>query len=482
MSTKEPASGLLATAKEKLLTELSSKIPPRWKHQDETVKYALNSEIVFDTSDPGTGKTRGHIDAFVGRLATSESDTLLVVCPKSLMEPAWVGDFRKFAPGIMTSTAFAENRAAAFEAKVPVFIINTDGVKWLAKKTPTWIKKHFGLKATLVVDESTAFKHHTSARSRALKKLAKHFPFRTLMTGTPITTSVTDIWHQMMILDRGERLGSRYTQFRNSTQIPVPRGGFTHWEDKPEVEETVAYMIRDISIRHLFEEVMDVPENYSRTIDFRLSRKVLLAYQAMENDAFLRLEQGNVSAVNAVVLNGKLLQIASGAVYGDGPRPDNTVLIDNNRHELVLDLVEERDHSVAFFNWTHQRDELAKQAKRRGITHEVLDGNTPHKERTRIVERFQAGDLRTVFLHPQTGVHGLTLTKGTATIWASPRYEPDFLKQGIHRIYRGGQTRKTENILLAAQDTIEPLVYEKLGAKYKRMVNLLDLLKERRGS
>ena len=477
MSTKAPASDRSSTPDEKLITELSQGLPERWKHQQKTVDFALARDAVFDTSDPGTGKTRGHIDVFTDRLAAGTSSKLLVVCPKSLMGPAWQADLRKFAPGLLPSLAFAEVREKAFEVDRPVYIINTDGVKWLAKKTPTWMKRHFGLNATLIIDESTAFKHHTSQRSRAAKKVAKYFKYRTLMTGTPITSSVTDIWHQLLLLDQGQRLGRNFTAFRNSVQTPVMMGSFTRWADKEGVEEILSFMIRDLTIRHQFEEVMDVPPNYSRPLGFTLSSRVAEAYRQMAEEAYLQLASGDVSAVNAAVLAGKLLQIASGAVYDSH---GDVHVIDTERHALVTDLVEERESSVVFFNWTHQRDELVKQATKRRLSHAVIDGTVAHAERTRIVEAFQEGDLRAVYLHPATGAHGLTLTRGTATIWASPRYEPDFLKQGLHRVYRGGQTRKTENILVEAADTIEPGVYKVLNTKYDRMVNLLSLLKEQK--
>jgi SNF2 family DNA or RNA helicase len=113
------------------------------------------------------------------------------------------------------------------------------------------------------------------------------------------------------------------------------------------------------------------------------------------------------------------------------------------------------------------------------VIHEVIDGNVPQRRRAQIVEAYQAGYYQTLLLHPQTGAHGLTLKRGTATIWASPIYQPDFLKQGMHRIFRGGQTEKTETILIEAKGTVEKLVYERLSEKSGRMQSFLDLLKER---
>lgn len=461
---------------------LMPKILPRWEHQEETLRFALKNPIVFDTSDPGTGKTRGHTDTFQERLNKGESEQALIICPKSLIQSAWGDDIKKFTPNLMYSTAYAENRTEAFDTKVPVHITNTDAVRWLVKKTPSWFKRRFGSHATLIVDESTAFKHRGSARSKALKKIAKHFEFRTLLTGTPFTQTVTNIWHQILILDRGKRLGTAFTWFRNEVQNAQPDvGGFIKWEDKEGIEGVVALLIKDISIRHQFEDVMDVPENYSRTIEFDLSAKNLRIYREMENEAFLEMEKGNVTAVNAAVLYGKLLQIASGSVYGvDEGRGRHAHLIDKARYELVTDLVEERTHSIVFYNWHHQRDTLIQNAKKRNLNYAILDGSVPNNERAKIVRAFQDGAYRALYLSPQTGAHGLTLTKGVASIWASPRSEPDFIKQGVHRIYRGGQTQKTENIMVSARDTIEPLVYSRLNHRYKKMVTLLDLLNERR--
>jgi SNF2 family DNA or RNA helicase len=148
----------------------------------------------------------------------------------------------------------------------------------------------------------------------------------------------------------------------------------------------------------------------------------------------------------------------------------------------VADLVEQREYSVVFYNWKHQREELAKEFSKRGITYATLDGNTPDRARAEIVEAYQRGEYQVLAMHPKTGAHGLTLTKGRATIIASPFDEADFLKQAIHRIYRGGQTHKTETILVEARGCrVEQRVYANLLSKTERMENLLDILRDEMG-
>ena len=61
-------------------------------------------------------------------------------------------------------------------------------------------------------------------------------------------------------------------------------------------------------------------------------------------------------------------------------------------------------------------------------------------------------------------------------MWSSPVYRADFIKQGLHRIYRGGQTLPTETIKTEARGTCERKVYERVGVKGGRMSNFLEVL------
>ena len=432
---------------------------------------------VLDASDPGTGKTRVQIELFRMRRLRGGGKAL-VIAPKSLLRSAWQDDFMKFAPDMRTVVCPAEKREQMFAQDADVYITNTDATKWLAKQPP----KFFAQFETLIIDELSAFKHHTSQRSKALNKIKKHFPKRYGLTGTPNSNSITDIWHQVFVLDDGQRLGRSFYQFRNSVCEPKqvgPQPNMLQWEDKPGAELAVGNMLADMIVRHKFEECIDIPANHTYSVPYHMSPKQAKAYQQMERDAITMLSDGKViTTVNAAGVMTKLLQIASGASYFEGLEGDDYANIDNGRYELVSDLVEQRDHSVVFFNWSHQRDELVKEFKKRGITYAVIDGNTTDKGRKEAVDLFQSGFYRVLLAHPQSAAHGLTLTKGTATIWASPTYNLEHFLQGNRRIYRAGQTQKTETIVVLAPGTVEDKVYAKLQEKDARQGNMLELLKE----
>lgn len=428
----------------------------------------------MDFSDTGTGKTRGHIDHYNER--PKPKGRMLVLCPMTLMRSAWGEDIEKFAPNLTVSFAYAGSREQAFNMQSDVVVMNIDGAKWL-NKNPKYLNGF----DHLVIDEITAYKNPQAARSKSVARIRKHFKYRYGLTGTPNPNSVTELWHPMLIVDDGKLLGTSFYKFRSAVCIPERIGpGINHvkWVDKPGINMTVQTLIQPITIRHAFEDVMkDVPPNHRNTKTFELASKARKAYDAMEHDCILAHEDATITAVHAASMRTKLLQIASGAVYsGEG----QYVVIDDTRYELIADLVAECAHSVVFFNWRHQRELLCALFEKRGITFAVIDGSTDKFERDAIVTRYQAGVYRTILLHPRTGAHGLTLTRGDTTIFASPLYEADLMVQGLARIYRGGQTKVTNTIFVEAANTVEKLVYERLNGKYDRMVDLLDSLKQRR--
>lgn len=456
-------------------------IPPYYEHQLETKEF-IRSRVdagegrVFDASDPGTGKTRPAIGAFADRRGQGGKKAL-VLAPKSILQPAWGDDVGKFFPGTSYVCAYASNRAKAFEMDADMYITNHDAVTWMIKNMPLKYWDNFD---TIIIDESTAYKNHNAKRSKAVYQLAKRFEFREILTGTPNPNSVTEFWHQVKLLDDGESLGTSYWRFRSIVCEPVQVGPSTNhiqWRDKPGAEHAVYDMISHMTIRHAYEDCHDSDFGKPYRMYYNLSSKANKAYNEMLDLAVAMLNDGSLLvASQASAVHQKLMQIASGAVYKD----DGTyVLIDDGRYELVMDLIEARDQCVVGFLWRHQREELVKAAEKRGIKYAVIDGTVGDRERREAVNDFQNHRIKVIFAHPQSAGHGLTLTAGTTTIWASPTYNSEHYKQFNARINRAGQDQRTETILLCGRDTIDEKVYDKLGGKLDSMQILLDLLGDR---
>ena len=450
-------------------------IPPPFKHQTKSLQFLQHTNRALDASDPGTGKTRVAID-WSSPTCHRPGEAVLVIAPKSLLQSAWEDDFRKFAPHVRTQVCTAVKREAAFNQPADVYITNTDAAVWLAKQPPKFFKRF----SRLIIDEASAFKHPTSQRSRAIAKIKKYFEYRLLLTGTPNSNTIVDIWNLINILDDGKRLGKSYFHFRASVcsaEQVGPQPNMIKWKDKPGAEHAVSNLISDLVIRHKFEECIDIPANYMYSVPFHMSATQAKAYKQMEQQGIAAFKDRAITTLNAAGVATKLLQIASGATYS-GTTGEEYVPIANDRYELIAELIEQRAHCVVFFNWKHQRDGLTQEFENRGITYTVIDGTTPPNARKTAVDHFQAGFYKVLLAHPQSAAHGLTLTKGTSTIWASPTYNLEHFIQGNKRIYRAGQTEKTETVVVIAPGTIEEHIFEVLQTKDARQTSMLDLLKE----
>ena len=435
-----------------------------FEHQATTTQFILDNPRVLITSDPGTGKTRSVLDAYAQR----REGKLLVLAPLSILAASWGDDCAKFQPGLTYAVAYARNRAEAFKADVDIVITNHDAVKWLIKN-----KQYLEGFDTLCIDEFTAFKNKDSQRSKAAARLAEHFEYRIAMSGTPNSNTILDIWHPALLVDDGERLGKRFYGFRSAVCTPQFNGFANVWVDKPEAQDMVAAAIKDINVRYTLEDCIDMPEQSVNTMYVDLPPKILQQYNTLAEDSVLYTGKGTINAVHAGAKVKKLLQLCTGAVYDDH---GSSLMVHDARYQLVMDLIQARDHSLVAFNWRHEREKLTELSDKAGIKYDFIDGTTPAKKRKDIVDRMQAGQLQVVFAHPQSAGHGLTLTRATSIIWASPTYNAEHYQQFNRRIYRAGQTKKTEVIQIAARNTWEPDVYEKLQDKLNRMEDLLTIL------
>ena len=444
----------------------NSNIPAPYAHQKTTTDFIVNTKQCLITSDPGTGKTRAVLDAHAilgGRT--------LVLAPLSILEAAWGEDISKFQPHIKYGVAYAKNRAKIFEDDTNEMVItNFEAVNFL-QKNPQYCKQF----DTIVIDEFTAFKNREAKRSKNLNKIISYFTNRIAMSGTPNSNTILDIWHPAYLIDGGERLGVRFYAFRHQACTPKFNGFANEWIDKPGIEEAVANKLSDISIRYALSDCMDLPDNIVRTVNTKLTPNVQKQYKTLADESVLYTKSGTVNAVHAAARVKKLLQLVTGAVYDE----DGVVqFVHQERYDIVMTLVAQRAHSLVAFNWKHERDALVEIAQKEGISYEVIDGSVKAEKRSDIVARYQAGQIKVLFCHPQSAGHGLTLTKANTVIWCSPTYNAEHYQQFNQRIYRAGQTQKTETILIQARNTWEPEVYKKLNTKLGRMENLLHILKE----
>lgn len=440
-----------------------------YQHQKQSLEFMKTNRLVYDASDAGTGKTLVQICDISDRIR-DKGGKALVFAPKSLVYSTWRNEFKRFAPHIEVQPVLAHKKHDFFK-KADVYVTNIDAVAWMQSllKDDFWEGFH-----TLVIDEATAYKRHTSKRTKLMMKLARKFEYIRLLSGTADAYSILDLWSQYKILDEGKRLGRTFSAFRSSCCTPrMVMPGVTEWIERDDIQDVVTHMVSDITIRHKLETCIDMPDYIETIMEVDMSPRVQKAYKDMEKYARMRVEGGTVTAINAATEYGKLLQIASGAAYdGDG----NVVSIDRSRYELVGDLVDARHNCIVFYNWKHQRDGLMEEFDKRRMKYVCIDANTSSKKREEYVSDFQKGFYRVFLAHPKSAAHGLTLTNATTVIWATQPADPELFLQGNRRAYRAGQTKRTETVIVLSKGTIEKHALKRLNTKTERHKSTLDMM------
>ena len=134
----------------------------------------------------GLGKT---IQIIAAMLCDEPSNPkpALIVCPASLIAN-WVREFQKFAPHVSIFIHNGSNRPGAFSsllcAQVVIVTYDTLALDQFLFQSGPW---HY-----LICDEAQAIKNPESRRRRAIADISADK--RILVTGTPIETSLVDLW------------------------------------------------------------------------------------------------------------------------------------------------------------------------------------------------------------------------------------------------------------------------------------------------
>ena len=188
----------------------------------------------------------------------------------------------------------------------------------------------------IVIDELSSFKSYQAKRFRSLMKVRPMVKRIIGLTGTPSANGLMDLWAEFRLLDLGKRLGRFITHYRDEFFLPDKRNGqqiFTY-KPKPGAEDEIYQRISDITISMKSTDYLRMPECVMNEVAVELSPTEKEVYSRMKQDLVVQLRDGEIDAVNAAALSGKLCQMANGAVYGD----DHQVVA---FHDRKLDALED---------------------------------------------------------------------------------------------------------------------------------------------
>jgi len=425
-------------------------------YQRAIVDHIENLSHALVWADMGLGKTVSTLTA-INRLMNEdfEIDSVLIIAPKRVAEGVWDSEIIKW-PHLKNLTASKviggeKQRRAALKVKASVHIISRDNIAWLVGE----FGGSFLPFDMLVIDESSSFKNHASERFKALKHVQPCFKRVVLLTGTPASNGLLDIWSQVWLADRGERLGKTITAYRRD-YFSKKYSGFGY-EATAGADDRIHRQIKDICMSLKSSDYLELPERIDTFINVVLPPAIKHKYDVFEKEKVLEMmEAEDISAMNAAALSNKLLQFAGGAVYDE----------DRNVHEIhacKLDACEEfieaANGKPVFIAYSYKH-ELARLLVR-------LKKYKPVKLETQDhIRDWNAGKIQVMLAHPASASHGLNLQEGhTCALWFSLNWSLELYQQFNKRLHRQGRKYPVVIGHLIAQGTEDETVKLALDRK-----------------
>jgi SNF2 family DNA or RNA helicase len=437
-------------------------------HQKTTAAFLTLHRRAFVFNEQGTGKTGSVIWAADYLMKLGFIKRVLVLCPLSIMQSAWVNDLFRFAMHRTVGVAHSysrDKRIAVVESDVEFVICNFDGLQIIKDAV---MKNDFDL---VVIDEANAYKTVSTRRWKTLSAIIKPSTWVWMMTGTPASQEPTDAYGLAKIINP-TGVPKFYGSFRDMVMQKITE---FKWAPRPRAEEIVHRVLQP-AIRFTKEECLDLPDMTYTTRDVPLTAQQTEYYETLRKHMMTVAAGEEITTVNAAANLNKLLQLSGGAVYSD---TGEVVAFDaSTRMQALKEVIDEASHKViVFVPYRHAIEIIHEELTKSGYTNEVINGAVPVNRRTEIFNRFQTEpDPRVLVIQPQAASHGVTLHAANVVVYWSPVMSVETYLQANARVHRAGQ-RNPCTVVHLQGSPVERKMYAMLRSKVDIHTKMIELYK-----
>ncbi len=440
-------------------------------YQEYALDFILHRDAAGIFLECGLGKTAVTLTAIVELLHNYfEASRVLVIAPLRVAENIWQEEAGKWDH--LKHLRFAKvlgsrkERIRALQTEADIYLLNRENVKWLVDYcNSSW---PFDM---VVLDELSSFKSPRAQRFKALKKVRPLIKRVVGLTGTPAPNGLIDLWSQVYLMDRGERLGRTLTGYRQRYFLPDKRNQHVIFTYKPKkgAEEAIYNKLSDICVSMKSRDYLKIPQRTDNIVPVQLPPEAMEKYRQLERDLLLPLLEGDVVAGSAGVLANKLLQITGGAVYDEDGEVQE---IHDVKIKALEDLVEAANGKPVLIYYGYRHD-LERIQKTLGPDSRVLKTSGD-------IEDWNKGEVPVMLAHPASAGHGLNLQEGGSTvIWFGLPWSLELYQQANARIHRQGQKDTVVVHHLVAKNTVDEDVMKVLANKEAGQEALLQAVKAR---
>jgi len=426
-------------------------------YQEQAADFLYERDRAMVLAPVGAGKTAITLTAMSDMILDGVVQSFLVLAPKRVCTDVWPIEAPKWAEyhTIAVAVGTPTQRKQALESDAKIVVINYDNIQWLAEQD---LSNFDGI----VFDELTKLKNPSGARFKALHKVIDQFNIRWGLTGSFTSNGLEDVFGQCKIIDQ-KLLGRSKGAFMQQYFSLNTYAGFDDWTPLPGALERVMQRIKPATFVLEPSEYKDkLPPCHVVQIDVQLNDRE--PYEAMKRDFVVQFPDAQAIAQNAAVVTQKLQQMSSGFVYSPDP-----VWFSPHKFDALDDLLSEnqRANTILVYQYKEELDEL----KRRYRSLTCLDDPDA-------IERWNAGNVPLLAVHPKSAGHGLNLQFGGChMVFLSLPWSLELFEQTVGRLHRSGQQRDVWVYALMTKDTVDERIWTALHDKRKLSDIAMEALK-----
>ncbi|MET0017151.1 SNF2-related protein [Oscillibacter sp.] len=444
-------------------------------YQRYAIERIIQDPAIGLFQDMGLGKTVETLTAINDlRYNRWQVSRVLIVAPKKVAEATWQNEAQNWDHlnhlRIIPVLGTANQRMKALYTPGDIWTINRENIPWLVD----YYQQDWPFDM-VVLDESSSFKNPQAKRFKKLKLVRSRVKRIVELTGTPAPNGLEDLFAQVYLLDGGDRLGRTMTSYREqffTQDYAHPGQQYRTYSPQQGAADSIQRAISDICISMKAEDYLTLPDYIEDIVPVVLDPTAKKAYDKLERDMLLEIDEDTITAGSAAVLTNKLLQLCNGAVYDADRRVTE---VHRCKIEAFLEVIEQLhgEHALVFYNFQHDRDRILEALSGSKLRARVYKG--PQDEND-----WNAGEVDILLAHPASCAYGLNLQAGGHhAIWFGLTWSLEQYQQANKRLHRQGQQHPVIAHHLVVQESVDVDVMTALQAKGDTQECLMQALKAR---
>lgn len=454
-------------------------------YQQSAVNFQCTHPATMLWLDMGLGKTSITLTSVAHLIATGFLTGVVIVAPIRVIRLVWRQEALKWTHtkhltfSLLTGTKDQRTRALLRQANI--FLVNYENLGWLAETLATYfISKNRPLPFNgLVWDEISKCKNSNTQRVKATKKILPHFVWTTGLTGTPASNGYKDLHGQYLVVDKGLRLGTSKTAFRQrfyrkeGPHREVPFDG---------AEDEIKQLIGDITLEMSAADYNPLPDMVVNDVSIELPENLRALYNRMEKELFIQLDSGKeVEMFNQAALTNKCLQFSNGAMYPVAGMPLWEPIHDL-KLEALEEIIDEAQGQQVLCAYAYRSDAERIMERFKALRPVNLTECKSEAALQNAMSRWASGDCLLLIGHPASMGHGIDglQKRGHIIVWYGLNWSLDLYDQMNARIRRQGQGAPVICHRLMVLETLDQAQAMALDEKAQTQAGLRNAVKQYR--